>query len=85
MLNGYVFCTPETFVMGRVVQHDAPAELIVDPWHRFESGDCWMVYLAAGCILRDAVGMMPFPLPWLAWERENRLRVWRIEKVLNSL
>ncbi len=85
LLNGYVFSTPETFLMGRVVQRDADPALIVDPWHRFEAGDCWMVYLSAGCILRDVPRLMPFPLPWLAWERGNKLRFWRTERVLGEI
>lgn len=84
LLNGYVLSTPATFVMGRLVQRDAPPELIVDPWHRFETGDCWLVYLAAGDILREARRWMPWPVPWLAWERSNRLRFWRTERVLSS-
>ena len=82
LLNGYVFSTPETFVMGRLVQHDADPALIVNPWHRFETGDCWMVYLAAGKIVKDPYRWVPYPLPWVAFERENQLRVWPLERVL---
>ncbi len=84
LLNGYVFSTPETFVMGRLVQHDADPDLIVNPWHRFETGDCWLVYLAAGDIIREARRWMPWPVPWLAWERGNRLRFWRTDRVLRA-
>lgn len=82
LLNGYVFSTPDTFLMGRLVQHDADPALILNPWHRFETGDCWMVYLAAGNIVREVERWMPYRLPYVAWERENKLRVWSVERLL---
>lgn len=74
LLNGYVFSTPTVFVMGRLVQRDAEPALIVDPWHRFEDGDCWLVYLAAGN-LAEIPRFIPSPKKYVAWERENSLRV----------
>jgi hypothetical protein len=81
LLNGYVFSTPEVFVMGRLVQHDAPAELIVNPWHRFEEGDAWLVYLLAGDI-RTALGFFPSQKKYIAWEIRNSLRVHLTARVI---
>ena len=74
-LHGFVFSRPDFFIMGRPVIKAAPYALIVDPAHLFPSSecDCWMVYLMAGNIARSWV-TLPWPLPWLAFERKNELR-----------
>ena len=49
--NGYVFNTPECFLMGRAVDRHAAAERVDDPWRAFARGEqnCWLVYAAARC------------------------------------
>ena len=76
LIHGYVFSTPAAFVMGRPVQHDAPVELIINPWHVFptEQCDCWLVYLAAGDI-SEIRKFQPYPQKYIAWERKNSLKV----------
>lgn len=75
LLNGYVFSTPEFFVMGRPVERAAPEIFILDPWHVFRPADCdaWLIYLAAGD-WRKAMAMLPYPLHWIGWERGGRGR-----------
>jgi hypothetical protein len=73
--NGYVFSTPEIFVMGRPVRRDAGVECIFNPeivWPRDEC-DCWHIYLMAGSGAA-LVGLMPWWLPWVSMERDGRLR-----------
>jgi hypothetical protein len=79
--NGYVFSTPEYFVMGRVVSSSAPPEEIVDPWIRFAEADAdaWLIYLLAGDV-RKAFEVLPHPLPRIGWERSNALRFWPLAK-----
>lgn len=77
--NGYVLSTPKAFVMGRRVDRQAPAEHLLDPARVWESGDCWWVWLASGD-LRDVLGLMPFPLPWIGFERNNRPRFYRLDR-----
>lgn len=74
-LHGFVHSTPDYFIMGRAVVKCAPPALIVDPQHRFSRAVCdaWMVYLAAGD-LGKAWDVLPWPLPWLVFERNNELR-----------
>lgn len=81
LLNGYVFSTPDLFMMGRAVIRDADPALIVNPWHVFprEACDCWLIYLVAGDMGR-CFSFAPAELPWLCWERKNRLRFWRWDK-----
>lgn len=75
LLNGCVFSTPDFFVMGRPVSSSAPEALILDPWHAFPAADCdgWLIYLAAGN-WRQAVALLPHPLPRIGWERGARGR-----------
>lgn len=73
LLNGYVFSTPEVFVMGRPVDSAARPALIVDPSVRFDDPDAWLVYLLAGN-LREALRFIPYPLPKIGLERGNILR-----------
>lgn len=82
LLHGFVFSRPDFFVMGRPVIRSAPRELIVNPLHRFPSSECdtWHVYLMAGN-LAPAYSIMPWPLPWLSFERKNVLRFWPMSKM----
>ena len=77
LLNGYVISTPDLFLMGRPVKHDAPREQILDPAFIFNEPDAWLVWLGAA---RDRGGIRgffkhePYPLPFIGWERDNVLR-----------
>lgn len=75
LLHGHVFSTPEYFCMGRAVRRDADAADIVNPWVSFPMAECdaWMVYLVAGD-MRAAWSCFPKLLPWVGFERSNRLR-----------
>jgi len=78
--HGYVYSTPEYFLMGRPVCSEAPQEAINDVWCAFtpSSWDTWYVYAFA---LREERGLcglvkkllthMPFYLPLIAWERSG--------------
>lgn len=83
LLCGYVFSTPTVFAMGRPVRRDVLASTIVNPYVMFPKDDCdaWLVYLVAGD-LREALGYLPYPLPWIGWERGNVLRWYRTERLL---
>lgn len=80
--HGYVFNEAAFFIMGRPVRHDAPAALIVNPEFLFPAAncDCWHVYLAAGDLSR-AWDMLPYPLPWLSFERKNELRFYEAKRI----
>lgn len=53
LLHGYVFSTPDCFLMARPVSSHATAEAISDPWHRFEphEQDTWLIWIAAGSMV----------------------------------
>lgn len=87
MLHGYVFASPDYFIMGRGVNSDASDVLVVNPAFIFprESQDCWMVYLAAGKnAYRQFFKHMPYPLPLVCWERKNKLRYYSLEDVMRK-
>src|SRR6185436_18250051 len=67
---GFVFSTPRFFCMGRPVQRSAPHGLILDPSYTFKPEECdtWLVWLMAGDV-SAAWSVLPWPLPWLCFER----------------
>lgn len=96
MRTGFVISTPWCFVLARPVWSKAPAADIVNPLvmfhHRMDVSDCWHIYLMAG-LVEAAVDYIPFPLPFISFERNNRLRVlpmgrflrkWKDETVENG-
>jgi hypothetical protein len=84
LLHGYVFSTPEVFIMGRPVRRNAEHRLITDPTVEFFDPDCWLVHLAAGDI-RQFFRYEPYSLPWLCWQRANKLRFYNRRNVAKML
>lgn len=80
--RGFVFTTPEFFIMGRGVVKGAPQSDIVNPSviFRREDWDCWMIYLMAGDMAK-AWGILPWPLKWFAFERKNELRFYPADQI----
>lgn len=82
LMNGFVFSTPEYFIMGRPVISTATYEQITDPDHAFprEQCDCWHIHLMAGDT-RPAWAIMPWPLALFSFERRNDLRFYPVERI----
>ena len=84
--HGFVFITPSAFLIGRPVRKDAPHGEILSPWVQFQDPDCWLVYLAAGeGSLQTFARLEPYPLPWFAWERDNRLRFYERSRLMRRI
>ncbi len=68
--HGFVYSTPQFFVMGRPVRRDANAEHITEPTFLFQHDvcNCWFVHAMAGDLSR-VWDILPWPLGWVAWER----------------
>lgn len=84
---GYVFSTPEFFIMGRPVDSTAEYHLVTDPSLQFPEPDAWLVYLAAGDLSMFWT-IKPFDLPYIGWERDNALRFYpseRLEKICDRV
>lgn len=92
--HGYVYSTPQYFLMGRPVWSGASQEAINDVWRAFApcGWDAWYVYAFA---LREDKGLcglvkkllthMPFYLPLLAWERSGEpLKFFLTEQLLTK-
>jgi len=81
---GFVYSTPEYFVMGKNCRRLAPPNEIVDCEHVFDpqDSDCWYVFAMAGNVSK-AFSSMPFPLPYIAFERiidnKRELRLYKTE------
>jgi hypothetical protein len=70
LLHGFVFSTPDVFLMGRPVPRSAD---VSDVWEYWPAAECdaWFVWLAVGRVGR-LFSLMPWPLPWLGWVRQGR-------------
>ncbi len=82
LMHGFVFSTPEYFVMGRPVKSEAHRSLVVNPgftWDR-QDCDCWHVYLMAGD-MGQAWKCLPWRLPLISLERRNELRFYKLTDV----
>lgn len=80
--QGFLFCTPDFFVMGRAVFSKAEPAMIVDPRVRFTPDicDCWHLYLFAGDVVK-AWSIMPWQLPLFSFERKNELRIYPADRI----
>lgn len=80
--HGFVFSTPDYFIMGRPVDLQAEHALIVNPAHIFprEKCNCWHIYLMAGSP-KPAWDIMPWPLGWFSFERRNELRFYPVDRI----
>lgn len=80
--NGFVFSTPDFFIMGRPVDSNYPEHCVTDPAYKFASiyADCWHVHVMAGNMSK-AWGILPWPLPFISFQRKNELRVYGLDRV----
>lgn len=85
-LHGYVFSTPEEFLMGRPVESTADQDDIRNPAVVFdrEDCDCWYIYAYAtrnptfenwAGLVEKVLRWMPYALPLAAWERRKHNRM----------
>lgn len=91
MFTGYVFSTPEMFLMGRAVRSTADPQDISNPWKYFprDEQDCWLVHAYADLggnsrwgLVKKLLRWMPYELPLIAWgrSRDNVIRVFPLRK-----
>lgn len=85
MRYGYVFVTPEIFIMGRAVDHKAGYAAITNPAVRHVDHTAWLIYLMAGSMDRHLDRYLPYPLPYIGWERKNVLRFYAASKIWSKL
>jgi hypothetical protein len=75
LLTGFVYSTPDYFIMGRPVDRFGDPEKIIDPTYPFprEQWNCWHIYGMAGDI-KLCWSREPIVFPWVSWEKRNRLK-----------
>lgn len=84
--HGFVFVTPDAFIIGRPVCKDAPYDQILSPWVTFPNPDSWLAYVAAGRqALQVFAAHMPYELPWIMFERDGRLRFYATRRLLKKV
>lgn len=77
--SGFVFITPDAFLMGRPVNRDWSKRDIMDPTLFSSSPDCWHCSLFAGDLARIPA-LVPYPLPFVSFTRRGKLRVFTWEQ-----
>lgn len=82
---GVVVSDDRIFVMGRAVRHDATREQIYDSNYVHVAPDAWLCHVAAGVRMRDYLNAIPYPLPYLLFERRNRLKCYRMDAWIKHL
>lgn len=81
LANGYVIGTPWLLALARPVNHLDVVANIVDPSCHYDSFDCWHIYFAAGEVM-ELVRCLPYPLPWISYERRGNLNIRKTDKLL---
>lgn len=81
-MHGFVFTTPDFFVMGRPVVKEADPGMIIDPSVQFarRACDCWHIYLFSGD-MKAAWDRLPWELTFISLERRNELRFYKLEEI----
>lgn len=86
MAHGYLLHTPRACLMGFRTKADsvryslARGDAIEPGRHAETYGDCWFVWFALGD-LQTILGMIPEPLPLVAFARRDSVRVWSLERL----
>jgi len=81
--NGFVFSTPDFFIMGRAVDKNSFDPTVLASADR-ENQNAWYIHAMAGNMAR-AWDILPYPLGYVGWERiqggKRDLRWYRTEDI----
>ena len=86
LATGYTFVTPRSALMGFLTKADsvryslARGDAITPARHAEPYGDCWFVWLAVGR-LTDFLPMIPFDVPYVAFARRDKVRIWKFKEI----
>ena len=82
VMHGYVYSTPEYFMLLRPVDRYATESRISDPSYVFtpESCNCWFVMMMAGDLRRCFVNQ-PYYLPFCGYAYKDRLRFYKTDTI----
>jgi len=82
--HGYVFNTPELFILARRISTEWSEDCILDPWHTDPEGDARHVRLYAGDTLAIPP-LIPYFLPNVTFHRQGRFKIHNMEHLLRFL
>ena len=72
-INGYVFITPTTLLLGKSVRTDS--DIHPDNQWNPPGADAWYVRTAIGDdSIKEFISRIPYPLPFVGWMRELKQR-----------
>jgi hypothetical protein len=80
---GWLYSDPDLLVMARPVAQGADYLRLTNPALSFEEPNCWWIYLAVGDIGR-ALKLIPYPLAYIGWERNNEPRFHLFDRVVRD-
>ena len=72
-INGYVFITPETFLLGKAVNSKSDTKP-QDQWN-VKNPDAWYVHMAVTKVklgIKEFISRIPHPLPLVGWSRATK-------------
>ena len=86
LLTGFVYSTPDYFIMGRPVDRYGDPALIVDPTYPFprDQWNCWHIYLMAGDVTK-CWEREPIVFPWVSWEKRNKLKFYPMMSIRSRI
>ena len=67
--NGYVFITPESFLLGKAV--DSKSEVKPQDQWNVKNPDAWYVHMAIGGV-KEFIRKIPYRLPKVGWSRATK-------------
>lgn len=82
--KGYVFNTPELFIMARRVLLAWDEDRLLDPWDHAPHGNSWHIWLYAGDI-KAIAKLIPYPLPYITFHRAGKLKTYPMKKLMPRL
>ena len=75
LINGCVHSVGDVFIAARAVDLDAPPEDVMNPEMFFKEANAWYIHIAvAPRGLGTILALIPFDLPFVAYEHRGRLR-----------
>ena len=79
--TGYVFNTPEFFILARRVSYDWTDDEILNFWKSDPQGDTWHVWLYAGD-MKAITRLIPYKLPYITFHRRGKLKIYPMYEIM---
>jgi hypothetical protein len=86
LMFGYVYASPDYFVMGRPVPKTVSYEDMLDITKTYTLSECdaWCIYFLSGDI-KKVWEILPFDLPYIVFERKGSTKIYLLEKLKRTI